>query len=212
MLANLIDFILNIDKYLSTIIQSFGGWTYILLFFIVFAETGFVVAPFLPGDSLLFAAGAFAAIGSLNVWVLFIILALAAIFGDFLNYSIGLRIGSGTFKKYPKIFRKEYLDRTHNFYERYGAKTIVMARFVPIVRTFAPFVAGVGSMEYWKFLLYNIIGGILWVSLFIFGGYFFGNVPIIRNNFSIAIILIIVLSIIPFIIELLKHYWKKREL
>ena len=211
MLAKLIDLILNIDKYLSAIIQSFGLWTYLLIFLIVFAETGLVVTPFLPGDSLLFAAGAFAAIGSLNVWILFFTLTFAAIAGDFLNYSIGLKLGSKAFKKYPKIFKKEYLDKTRVFYEKYGAKTIVMARFVPIVRTFAPFVAGVGSMEYWKFLIYNIIGGILWVFLFVFGGYFFGNVPIIKNNFSIVILIIIALSVIPVISEFLKHYFNKKK-
>ena len=210
MLANPIDFILNIDKYLSIVIQNFGNWTYLFLFLIVLAETGFVVTPFLPGDSLLFAAGAFAALGSLNVMWLFFALALAAILGDTINYSIGKFTGTKVFRhKGSRIFKKEYLDRTHKFYEKYGAKTIVLARFVPIIRTFAPFVAGAGSMKYAKFLIYNIFGGILWVSLFVFGGYFFGNVPLIRNNFSVAILIIVFLSVIPVIVEFFRHYWKK---
>lgn len=209
---SLINFILHLDEYLSTIIQNFGSLTYFILFLIIFAETGLVVTPFLPGDSLLFAAGAFAAIGSLNVIWLFFFLALAAILGDTMNYSIGKFLGNKAFERHPKIFKKDYLDKTHNFYEKYGVKTIVLARFVPIVRTFAPFVAGVGKMSYPKFLLYNIMGGILWVSLFVFGGYFFGNVPLIKNNFSIVILAIIIFSFVPMIIEFfaIKNEKKKK--
>ena len=202
-----IDIILHLDKYLSVIIQQYGIFTYVILFLIVFAETGLVVTPFLPGDSLLFAAGTFAAIGSLNVLLLFLILAVAAILGDTINYSIGKILGSKAFKKYPKIFKKEYLDKTQKFYEKYGSKTIVLARFVPVVRTFAPFVAGAAKMSYLKFLIYNILGGILWVALFVFGGYFFGNMPIIKNNFSIVILIIIILSFVPMVWE----YWNHRR-
>jgi len=207
LLTNFIDFILHLDKYLSVIIQNYGAFTYLLLFLIVFAETGLVITPFLPGDSLLFAAGTFAAIGSLNVWILFAILALAAILGDTINYSIGKYLGSKAFKKYPKIFRKQYLDKTHNFYEKHGNKTIVLARFVPIVRTFAPFVAGVGKMKYLNFLLYNIVGGLVWVALFVFGGYYFGNIPAVKNNFSLVIIVIIILSFMPIVWE----WWKYKR-
>jgi len=211
LLTNIIDLILHLDKYLSVMIQTFGAWTYAILFLIVFAETGFVVTPFLPGDSLLFAAGTFAAVGSLNPVWLFVLLGAAAILGDTINYSIGKYAGSKAFEKYPKIFRKEYLDKTHNFYEKYGAKTIVLARFVPIVRTFAPFVAGVGRMSYFKFLFYNVFGGILWVALFVFGGYFFGNIPLIRNNFSTVIIIIIIISFVPMAWEFWKHYRKNKK-
>ena len=206
-LNSFIDFILHLDKYLSVIIQSYGTLTYLFLFLIIFAETGLVVTPFLPGDSLLFAAGTFAAIGALNVLWVFAVIAVAAILGDTINYSIGKFLGSKAFEKYPKIFRKEYLDKTHKFYSKYGNKTIVLARFVPIVRTFAPFVAGVGKMKYSNFLLYNIVGGIVWTALFVFGGYYFGNLPIVKNNFSIMIIIIIVLSFIPLVWE----YWKHKK-
>ena len=207
LLNNFIDFILHLDKYLSVVIQNYGTTTYAILFLIVFLETGLVVTPFLPGDSLLFAAGTFAGIGALNVFVLFAVLAAAAILGDTINYSIGKFLGAKAFQKYPKIFKKEYLDRTHNFYEKYGAKTIVLARFVPIVRTFAPFVAGVGKMSYFQFLIYNILGGILWVALFVFGGYYFGNMPIVKENFTIVIFIIIILSFVPMVWE----YWKHRK-
>ncbi len=211
LINNLIDFILHLDKDLALIIQNFGIWTYAILFLIILAETGFVVTPFLPGDSLLFAAGTFAAIGSLNVLILFFLLALAAILGDTINYSIGKFLGAKAFEKHPKIFKKEYIEKTHKFYEKYGPKTIVLARFVPIVRTFAPFVAGVGKMSYLKFLTYNIFGGILWVALFIFGGYFFGNIPIVKNNFSVVILIIIVASFIPMIVEIWRHYKTKKS-
>src|SRR3989344_3977596 len=206
LISNLIDFILHLDKYLSVIIQNFGSWTYLILFLIVFAETGLVVTPFLPGDSLLFAVGTFAAIGSLNVLWLFIILSSAAIIGDTVNYSAGKYLGRKAIEHETRFIKKEYIDKTQKFYEKYGAKTIVLARFVPIVRTFAPFVAGVGSMSYFRFLAYNIFGGVLWVGILLFGGYFFGNIPIVRTNFSAAILLIIIISIIPMAIEFWRHY------
>lgn len=202
---NLIDFILHLDKYLNLIIQNFGVLTYFILFLIIFAETGLVAAPFLPGDSLLFAAGTFAAVGSLNVLWLFAILTAAAILGDSLNYAIGKFIGPKMFKEHSRFLKKEYLDKTHKFYEKYGKKTIVFARFVPIVRTFAPFLAGLGKMSYAHFLFYNIFGGILWVGLFIFGGYFFGNIPIVKENFTIVIFIIIIVSFLPMLIEIYKH-------
>ncbi len=207
LINSFIDFILHLDKYLSLIIQQFGIWTYFILFLIIFAETGLVVTPFLPGDSLLFAAGTFASLGSLNVIWLFITLLAAAILGDTINYSIGKFLGSKAFEKYPRIFKKEYLDKTHNFYEKYGTKTIVLARFVPIVRTFAPFIAGVGKMTYFKFLFYNVFGGIIWVALFVFGGYFFGNMPVVKENFSFVILIIIIASFIPIVLE----YWRHRR-
>src|SRR3989344_319875 len=209
LINNLIDFILHLDKYLSIVIQNFGLWTYLILFLIIFAETGLVITPFLPGDSLLFAAGTFAAIGSFNVIILFIALLSAAVLGDTINYSIGKFLGSKAFKKYPKIFKKEYLEKTENFYKKYGKKTIVLARFVPIVRTFAPFIAGVGKMKYANFLVYNIVGGIIWTALFIFGGYFFGNIPLVKNNFSLTILFIIILSFVPIIWEWRKHKKKR---
>jgi membrane-associated protein len=176
------------------------------------AETGLVVAPFLPGDSLLFAAGTFAAIGSLNVFILFFILSIAAILGDTVNYSIGKFLGSKAFEKYPRIFKKEYLDKTHKFYEKYGSKTIVLARFVPIVRTFAPFIAGIGKMSYLKFLTYNVTGGIAWVGLFVFSGYYFGNIPLVKNNFSFVIILIIIISFTPMLIDFYRYYRNKNQI
>jgi len=211
LINSIIDFILHLDKHLSVIIQNFGVWAYLLLFLIIFAETGLVVTPFLPGDSLLFAAGTFAAIGSLNVILLFVILVAAAILGDTTNYSIGKFLGNMAFEKYPKIFKKGYLDKTRHFYEKYGAKTIILARFLPIVRTFAPFVAGVGKMSYLKFLTYNIVGGIAWVGIFVFGGYFFGNIPIVRENFTIVIFIIIFLSFVPGVIEFWRHYKEKKK-
>jgi membrane-associated protein len=201
----LIDLFLHLDKHLGELIQQYHTFTYVILLIVIFAETGFVFTPFLPGDSLIFAAGTFAAIGSLNVHLLFVILSCAAILGDTVNYWIGHYLGDRLFNKYPRILKKEYLDKTHKFYEKYGGKTIVIARFVPIVRTFAPFVAGVGAMTYSKFIVYNIIGGVLWCALFVYCGYFFGNLSIVKNNFSFVIIAIIFISILPGIIEYLKH-------
>ena len=206
-----LDFILHLDKYLNLIISQFGAWTYALLFLIIFAETGLVITPFLPGDSLLFAAGTFAAVDSLNVIILFTTLTLAAILGDTVNYSFGKLLGRAAFRKYPKTFKKEYLDKTQKFYDKYGVKTIVLARFVPIVRTFAPFIAGVGAMNYFKFLLYNVIGGIIWVALFVFGGYFFGNIQWVKDNFSLVILIIVALSFVPMAWEYWKHKRNKKS-
>ena len=206
-----INILLHLDKYLPQVVQSFGPLAYALLFFIIFLETGFVITPFLPGDSLLFIAGTIAVSGALNISYLYILLILAAIFGDTVNYWIGHFIGPKVFKrKNARFLKKEYLQKTYEFYEKHGGKTIILARFVPIVRTFAPFVAGVGRMKYGKFLLYNIIGGFLWVSLFLFGGYWFGNLPIIKNNFHLAIFVIIFLSILPGIIEYARHQKEKK--
>jgi membrane-associated protein len=199
-----IDFILHIDVYLSDIIIRYGAWTYGLLFFIIFMETGFVVTPFLPGDSLLFAAGTFAALGALNPWLIFVLMSIAAIAGDTVNYWVGHAIGERAFTGEIKWLKKEYLDRTHAFFEKHGGKTIFLARFVPIVRTFAPFVAGVSEMTYGYFISYNIFGGITWVALFTFAGYFFGNIPLVRNNFEIVIVVIILISLVPMFIEWLK--------
>ena len=201
-----VDFILHLDKNLGSIIQVYGLWTYLILFLIIFLETGFVVTPMLPGDSLLFAAGALASIGSLNIGVLFLILALAAILGDTLNYWIGYYIGPKVFKEERvRFFKKEYLERTRIFYEKYGGKTIILARFVPIIRTFAPLVAGIGKMNYFRFVAYNIIGGIGWVAFFVFGGYYFGNIPIVKRNFGIVILAIIFVSLIPIAVEFFRH-------
>ncbi len=208
---NLIDFILHLDKYLGQIIQNYHSWTYLLLFFIIFMETGFVVTPFLPGDSLIFAAGAFAGLGYLNVGILFVILALAAIAGDTANYWIGHTIGPRAFSGNVRFLKKEYLDRTHAFFEKHGGKTIIIARFIPIIRTFAPFVAGVGAMTYPKFIAYNVIGGLAWVALFTFGGYFFGNLPFVQDNFTFVILAIIFISILPAVIELFKGRMQSRQ-
>lgn len=204
-LTNIIDFILHIDKHLNEIIQTYGTWTYLLLFLIIFMETGLVITPFLPGDSLIFAAGAFAAQGSLNVWILFILLSFAAILGDTVNYWIGHYIGPRAFSGNVRFLKKEYLDRTHAFYEKHGGKTIILARFIPIIRTFAPFVAGVGAMTYSHFIVYNVIGGVLWVGLFTFLGYFFGNLPFVQENFIYVIVAIIVISVMPAVIEFIRE-------
>lgn len=232
-IAKFIDFILHLDKYIHLLIQDFGVWSYFILFVIIFCETGLVVTPFLPGDSLLFACGAFAALGALKVGWLYIILAAAAVLGDTANYWIGYFIGPKIFRQetasptgavpgtpgtagqsekpgfFSKIARavakKEYLDRTHKFYEKYGGETIIIARFVPIVRTFAPFVAGIGKMSYWRFISYNIIGGVGWVAVFVFGGYFFGNIPFVKKHFTLILVAIIFISILPAVIEIIRH-------
>lgn len=205
------DFILHIDRHLNTIVQNFGAWTYLLLFAIIFAETGLVVTPFLPGDSLLFAVGALSAIGSLNIFMVFIILVAAAIIGDSVNYAIGNIFGERLLKAHSRFFKEEYIVRTHRFFEKYGGKTIVLARFVPIVRTFAPFVAGLGNMSYFYFLTYNVVGGILWVSIFVFGGFLFGNLPVVKENFTIVIFAIVIISILPGVIEFVKHKRRKNQ-
>lgn len=205
-IKELFDLFLHLDKHLNEIILQYGSLTYLILFLIVFAETGLVVTPFLPGDSLLFAAGTFAALGSLDAVVLFFILIAAAIIGDSINYAFGKYVGPKIFEKNKiKFLKKEYLERTHAFYEKHGGKTIIVARFIPIIRTFAPFVAGIGSMSYGKFIAYNIVGGVVWVAVFVFGGYFFGNLPFVKNNFSIVIVAIVIISVLPGIIEFLRH-------
>ena len=205
----LIDLFLHLDKHLNEIAQHYGALTYAILFFVIFAETGFVFTPFLPGDSLLFAAGALAALGALNVHLLAILLITAAICGDNTNYWIGHFIGPKVFEKNVRFLKKEYLDKTHQFYIKHGGKTTILARFIPIIRTFAPFVTGIGRMNYTRFLLFDISGGILWVSLFVYGGYFFGNLPFVKKNFSIVILAIIFISVLPAIIEYVKHKKKK---
>lgn len=203
-----IDFFIHLDKHLTELVQSYGTWTYLILFLIVFCETGLVVTPLLPGDSLLFAAGAIAAIGSLNPHYLVLLLMIAAILGDTVNYHVGKFLGPAAFKNpNSKIFKKEYLARTQSFYDRYGGKTIIIARFVPIVRTFAPFMAGVGEMTYRYFILYNVIGAVLWVTIGVYAGYFFGELPFVKNNFTVVIMVIIVLSLLPAIYE----FWKSRK-
>lgn len=202
---NLVDFFIHLDKYLDIAVRQYGILTYAFLFFVIFAETGFVFTPFLPGDSLLFAAGTLAAISMLNVHYLFILLALAAILGNSSNYLVGHLIGEKIFHKYPRFLKKEYLNRTHEFYEKHGGKTVIITRFVPIIRTFAPFVAGVGSMTFAKFSLYNITGGVLWVGSFIYGGFFFGNIPWVKNHFSIVTIAIILISLLPAIFEFIRQ-------
>jgi membrane-associated protein len=206
MVKETIEFIFHIDRYLASLIQNFGTWSYLILFAVIFAETGLVITPFLPGDSLLFAAGAFSAGGAFDIWVVSVTITLAAIIGDSVNYAIGKAAGESINKgRGHKSFRKEYLERTHAFYEKYGGKTIVLARFIPIIRTFAPFVAGAGSMSYPYFFFYNVAGAILWVVIFVGGGYCFGNVPIVKEHFSIVVFIIVFLSIIPPIFEVLRH-------
>lgn len=205
LIQNLFDIFIHLDEYLGEIIRNYGTWTYALLFLIIFMETGFVVTPFLPGDSLLFAAGTFAGMGDLNVVVLIILLVIAAILGDTINYWIGHFIGPKAFSGNIRFLKKEYLERTHEFYEKHGGKTIILARFIPIIRTFAPFVAGVGAMTYWRFITYNIVGGIVWVLIFTLGGYFFGNIPAVQENFTLVILAIIFISVLPGIIEFLRE-------
>lgn len=199
-----VDFVLHMDKHLVSIVGSMGLWSYALLFAVIFIETGVVIFPFLPGDSLLFAAGSLAALGSLNIWALFGLMALAAILGDTANYWIGHAIGPRVFNEKVRFLKKEYLDRTHAFYEKYGGKTIFLARFIPIIRTFAPFVAGVGEMSYGHFISYNVAGGLAWTALFSFGGYFFGNLPFVRNNFSLIIVAIVIISVLPAVYEIIR--------
>jgi len=211
-ITDIINFILHIDQSLSTLIQTFGLWTYAILFAIIFAETGLVIAPFFPGDSLLFVAGTLAAQGLLDVTLLFVLLSAAAIIGDSVNYQIGHFVGSKIFtKNRSRFFRKEYLQRAHEFYKRHGGKTIVIARFVPVIRTFAPFVAGIGEMGYRRFITYNIIGGVAWVAIFLSAGYFFGTLQAVRDNLSLTIISIITVSFIPVFIEFIKGKRKAKE-
>ncbi len=198
----LIDLFLHLDKYLGDIISQYGTWTYAILFLVIFVETGLVVTPFLPGDSLIFAAATFAALGSLNVWYLLVLLMIAAILGDTVNYSIGHYLGDRAYN--IKWIKREYLEKTHAFFEKHGGKAIFLARFVPIVRTFAPFVAGIGKMSYGYFITYNFVGGITWVAIFTFLGYFFGQLEFVQKNFELVIIAIILISVLPMVYEWLK--------
>ena len=208
MIAKIIDVIFHVDKYLNILIQRYGGLVYLLLFIVIFLETGLVLAPFLPGDSLLFVAGTFAAAGSLNVYLLFFLLSLAAIIGDTVNYWMGNYFGEMVFSKFIK---RGYIERTRSFYKRHGKKTIILARFIPIIRTFAPFIAGIGKMHYSTFLSYNIIGGIAWVAIFVFSGYFFGSLPIVKKNLTVIIFIIISTSLIPALVEYVKHRVKNKK-
>ncbi|MFC1600523.1 DedA family protein [Patescibacteria group bacterium] len=208
-IVTIFDFILHIDVHLAEIISQYGVATYAILFGIIFAETGFVMTPFLPGDSLLFAAGAFAALGSLNIFVLILLLCIAAVIGDTVNYWIGHFFGKKIIAN-PKIpIKDEHIKETEAFFEKHGGKTIILARFVPIVRTFAPFVAGIGKMHYGNFISYNVIGGIVWVFLFSLAGYFFGNIPAVKHNFSIVIMVIILISILPMVYHSVQKKFKK---
>lgn len=210
-ISRIIDFILHIDKHLAEIITQYGVLTHAILFFIIFAETGFVVTPFLPGDSLLFAAGAFAALGSLNLWWLLLLLMAAAVAGDTVNYWIGHFFGEKIIK-HPRIpVKDEHIVQTEEFFKKHGGKTIILARFVPIVRTFAPFVAGIGKMHYGYFITYNVVGGISWILLFTLAGYFFGNIPAVQHNFTLVIFAIIVLSVLPMLYHYLQDKRAKRS-
>ena len=211
LMGQIIDFILHIDVYLSDIIAQYGAWTLAILASIIFVETGVVVMPFLPGDSLIFAAGTFAARGALNPWAVFVVLSLAAIAGDTVNYWIGHRVGSKAYSGEVRWIKKDHMERTHAFFEKYGGKAIFLARFVPIVRTFAPFVAGVSQMPYGFFFRWNVIGGITWVAIFTLLGYFFGNIPFVQQNFELVIVAIVIISVIPAIVEFLKARKDLRE-
>lgn len=210
----IIDFVLHIDKHLVEIVNAYQVWTYLILFLIIFAETGLVVTPFLPGDSLLFATGAILAKPEtdLHILIMAVLLIVAAILGDLVNYHVGKYVGPVAFSGKYKLLKKEYLERTQHFYVKHGGKTIIYARFIPIVRTFAPFVAGVGTMPYAKFASFNIVGGVLWVSSFLFLGYYFGGLPLIKDNFTYVIFAIIIFSILPPLIELFKGKKVKRKL
>jgi membrane-associated protein len=211
LLRQFADYFLHLDRHLTELTTQYGTTTYLILFGLVFAETGLVVTPFLPGDSLLFAAGALAALGSLDPWALSGLLIVAAILGDTVNYAVGKWVGPRAFSGEIRWLRKDYLDRTHAFFERHGGKTIILARFVPIVRTFAPFVAGMGTMSYRRFLAYNVIGGVVWVMGFVWLGYFFGNLPQVKKNFTLVILGIIALSVMPIAIEMLKGWKNSRN-
>lgn len=210
LIKGFIDLFLHLDQHLSQIITDYGFWTYLILFLIIFAETGLVIMPILPGDSLLFAAGTFAALGSLNLGLLILLLFIAAFLGDTLNYFIGNFIGPKVFSKDYRFLKKAHLVKTQQFYEKHGGKTIIFARFMPIIRTFAPFIAGVGTMNYKKFISYNIIGGILWIAGFTLLGYLFGNIPAVKKNFTLVIFGIILLSMTPPLIEYFKSKFSKK--
>lgn len=211
LLKQFIDLILHLDKHLVDLVNQYQSWTYAILFLIIFAETGLVVTPFLPGDSLLFAVGALASKGELNVSLVVVLLILAAVIGDSVNYWVGRSLGPRVFSsESSRWFNRRHLDRTHAFYEKYGGKTLIFARFMPIVRTFAPFVAGIGKMTYPKFLAYSVSGGILWISLLTYAGYFFGEIPIVKRNFSLVIVAVIAISLLPAVVEFLKS-WRSEK-
>ncbi len=204
-IKHLIDIVLHLDVYLNQLVTNYGVWTYSILFLIVFCETGLVVTPFLPGDSLLFATGALAASGGLNVFYVFLLLAAASMLGDSVNYWVGYFIGPKVFsKEKSRLLNRQYLDRTHQFYEKHGGKTVIIARFMPIIRTFAPFVAGIGRMTYLKFLIFSVTGSILWVGAFVYAGFFFGNIPFVKKNFTVVVLAIIFISLLPGVIEFLR--------
>jgi membrane-associated protein len=206
LLWSFLDVLLHLHDHLGAVIEQYGVWTYLILFLIVFCETGLVVTPLLPGDSLLFIVGAFAALGALDLALTMALLSAAAVAGDTVNYAIGYRVGPSVFRKErSRFFNREYLDRTHRFYERHGAKTIVIARFVPIIRTFAPFVAGIGRMTYSRFLVYNVVGGVAWIVILVLGGYLFGNIDWVKRNLTVVILGIVALSLLPGVIEVLRQ-------
>lgn len=211
-LLYLIDFFIHLDKYLPLIIESVGVWVYVIVFIVIFCETGLVVTPILPGDSLLFALGALAALGALHIEALLILLSIAAIAGDSVNYAVGHYIGPRVFQfEDSRFFKKKYLEKTHEFYEKHGGKTIIIAQYMPIIRTFAPFVAGVGAMNYSKFILFNITGCITWVCIFLLAGYYFGNIPIVKRNFTIVIMTIIIISVMPGFITYVRQKYLGRK-
>lgn len=212
MIGTVIDFILHIDQHLTALSAQYGMWIYAILFLIIFCETGLVATPFLPGDSLLFAAGGIAAVGGMNIHIMVLILLVAATLGDAVNFMIGKYFGAKLFSNPDsKIFRRAYLEKTHAFYEKHGGKTIIIARFVPIVRTFAPFVAGMGDMHYGRFIRYNIIGALAWVLLFSYLGYFFANIPLVKNNLGLVLGAIIVISILPAVIEIVRAKYAAKK-
>ncbi|AUH52143.1 DedA family protein [Chromobacterium sp. ATCC 53434] len=204
-LTFLIDFILHIDTHLAQLVANYGPWIYAILFLIIFCETGLVVTPFLPGDSLLFVAGALAAMGKMDVHTLTATLIVAGILGNTANYTIGRYLGKALLQRYPRLIKQQYLDKTHAFFARHGGKTIIFTRFAPILRTFAPFVAGIGAMGYRQFTIYNVLGAVIWVASFVYAGYFFGNLPFVRKNLELLVLGIIVVSFLPAIIEFLRH-------
>lgn len=211
-LVDAFDYLRHFDAHLKLFMEQYGPWVYALLFAIIFAETGLVVTPFLPGDSLLFATGALAAGGGMNPWILWGLLFVAAVLGDTVNYAIGARLGTRVFKDDARILKTAYLRKTEAFYAKHGGKTIILARFMPIVRTYAPFVAGCSRMDYGKFLTFNIVGGFVWITMFLWAGYLFGNVPIIKNNFELVVVAIIILSVLPGVYEYWKHKRADRNL
>lgn len=210
-LKQLLDIILHLNTHLDALVTDYGAWIYAILFLIVFCETGLVVTPFLPGDSLLFAVGALAAGGKLDLWLAMGLVFVAAVLGDTVNYSIGKFAGRQLIAKFPRLIKQKHLDQTHAFFERYGGKTIVIARFVPIVRTLAPFVAGIGAMTYRRFMLFNLGGALLWVGLVTPAGYLFGQMPVVKNNFSLVILGIIFVSILPAVFEIVREWRRSKQ-